>query len=276
MKKRKATGFSRGDLCAFVALFCLLVIIALVLYPVFAGQKTKSNRSTCASNEKQIGLAILGYAMDYDGHFPPAAQKTTGANNSANGVLSGWAVTHNAQGTAVIAPNAQGKTDAEKAFAFSPLGVYMKNAAVFHCPAAPKNSGPLSYMMNDLASGADIAQIRATAEVVLVCDGEDFGGSVGHAFDPSAPPAPAAFSPTGAVVLGATLQTAPTRHNGGANYLFADGRTEWLKPEQVFFPSRWKNSPFHKSPQTGEVFGFAPDGERRFAGKLYEATFHLR
>ena len=268
----KSAGFSLGELCAFVAFFCALVIIALFSYPIFARKTTKNPNGICLSNEKQMGLAFLAYALDNDEYLPPAAQPLPGTN----GILPGWAVTHNAQGGAVVAKNAQGKTDVEKAFASSPLIAYTKNGEIFHCPAAPKNSGLLSYMMNDLASGADTTKIPAPNRTILLCDGENFAGNVGHAYDASLAPAPAVYTQTGRVILGATLQKAPTRHNGGANYLLADGHAKWYKPTQVFFPPRFSDSVSHKDVKTGRIFGPAPAGDGRFAGKLYQARFHLR
>src|SRR5947209_4156936 len=54
----------------------LLVVIAIVeilaafLLPVFARVREKARQASCASNLKQIGLAMMLYTQDYDGVLP--------------------------------------------------------------------------------------------------------------------------------------------------------------------------------------------------------------
>ncbi len=54
----------------------LLVVIAIIsvlaglLFPVFARSREKARLSTCTSNLRQIGQAIVMYTTDYDDSFP--------------------------------------------------------------------------------------------------------------------------------------------------------------------------------------------------------------
>ena len=48
----------------------IIAILAAILFPVFAKAREKARQASCESNEKQIGLACLMYASDYDGCFP--------------------------------------------------------------------------------------------------------------------------------------------------------------------------------------------------------------
>jgi len=60
-------GFTLIELLVVIA---IIAILAAILFPVFAQAREKARAITCASNEKQIGLAILQYVEDYDEHFP--------------------------------------------------------------------------------------------------------------------------------------------------------------------------------------------------------------
>ena len=52
--------------------FFIIVILAAILFPVFAKAREKARQASCASNLKQISLQMLGYALDHDDKFPPA------------------------------------------------------------------------------------------------------------------------------------------------------------------------------------------------------------
>ena len=54
---------------------CLTVpIIAAILFPVFAMAREKARQSSCMSNEKQIGLALLQYSQDNDEVLPAGSE----------------------------------------------------------------------------------------------------------------------------------------------------------------------------------------------------------
>jgi prepilin-type N-terminal cleavage/methylation domain-containing protein/prepilin-type processing-associated H-X9-DG protein len=66
MSTRK--GFTLIELLVVIA---IIAILAAILFPVFAQAREKARQITCASNEMQMGLAILQYVQDYDEIFPP-------------------------------------------------------------------------------------------------------------------------------------------------------------------------------------------------------------
>lgn len=61
----------------------LLVVIAVVgvlvalLFPVYAQAREKARQSSCATQMRQMSMAVFLYLQDYDEHFPLAASATT-------------------------------------------------------------------------------------------------------------------------------------------------------------------------------------------------------
>jgi len=93
MKRNKA--FTLIELLVVIA---IIAILAAILFPVFAQAREKARQTSCMSNMKQQGLAVVQYVQDADEMFPM-------------GVDSDW---HNAWPTAVQP--------------------YIKSLAVFRCP----------------------------------------------------------------------------------------------------------------------------------------------
>lgn len=60
-------GFTLIELLVVIA---IIAILAAILFPVFARAQDKAKQAACASNEKQLGLAILMYVQDYDESMP--------------------------------------------------------------------------------------------------------------------------------------------------------------------------------------------------------------
>jgi len=65
----KRQGFTLIELLVVIA---IIAILAAILFPVFAQAREKARQISCASNMRQIGLAILMYQVDADETFPIA------------------------------------------------------------------------------------------------------------------------------------------------------------------------------------------------------------
>jgi len=76
-KTNKRSGFTLIELLVVIA---IIAILAAILFPVFAKVREKARQTSCSSNEKQIGLAIIQYIQDADETFPMGVQNSWYAN----------------------------------------------------------------------------------------------------------------------------------------------------------------------------------------------------
>jgi len=209
----RRTGFTLIELLVVIA---IIAILAAILFPVFARAREKARQSACLSNEKQIMLACLSYAQDYDEQLPYSAYSTGAAT---------W--TYNYSWRSAVLP-------------------YMKNAQILFCPSKKMTTSPFSatndgsaaesgYAMNtfysdnasdsglpDPPQGASLGAIDDASSCIFLTESDG-----GYAWGPSQ----TSWDPAVSYVPAAT--GAAGRHNGGANYAFVDGHTKWLKPNAL-------------------------------------------
>lgn len=144
MQARK--GFTLIELLVVIA---IIAILAAILFPVFAQARAKARQTTCLSNIKQITLATLMYADDYDGFDPFVVTVAPHPRCCMNSYYPSMMIN--------FWSSANGGDDTWGWFtdmraAFRP---YTKNDQLFHCPADSGNAWPSRQNLIDAGVNPD-------------------------------------------------------------------------------------------------------------------------
>ncbi|MEA3402929.1 MAG: DUF1559 domain-containing protein [Armatimonadota bacterium] len=202
-------GFTLIELLVVIA---IIAILAAILFPVFARAREKARQTSCLSNMKQIGLAVLMYTQDYDERLPLQYHNSGGEPAETlihPGGRSVWYV--------YIEP-------------------YLKNREILSCPSQMRDyfyvqgSGgslkvydpPLGYGWNYnfcYIQPVKLARIREPASVIMLVE-QDGNLPYGRWFNE-------------ADAGNKNFVWRYDRHNGGANYTLCDGHAKWVSGERV-------------------------------------------
>jgi len=130
MRNRK--GFTLIELLVVIA---IIAILAAILFPVFAQARAKARAASCLSNIKQLSLAEIMYAQDYD--YKTSCLNTTSWNTQC--ILYGGSSSTPAGTGLYWDPNdannpGDGMWGWYNAY-WAPGMPYIKNREMWHCPS---------------------------------------------------------------------------------------------------------------------------------------------
>ncbi len=203
----RRAGFTLIELLVVIA---IIAILAAILFPVFAQAREAARKTSCMNNCKQIALGTMQYVQDYDETFPkgwhgyPAAVywftviepyiKSSGVATPA-GIYK--------------CPSWVRTTGAQRAYGWN---IGWNNAS-------PAYGNGFGYYPLDGAPYRTLASIGRPADTIFCGDISEY---------------PSGGNQLYIVRVATDVRYTPARHQGGANYCFADGHAKWLKQDAAF------------------------------------------
>ncbi|MBI2297757.1 MAG: prepilin-type N-terminal cleavage/methylation domain-containing protein [Armatimonadetes bacterium] len=211
---RTAARWSGFTLIELLVVIAIITLLAGILFPVFARARAKALQTSCLSNHRQLGTAVMLYAEDWDGHLPSMWDNAPG-----NGQSGGW----------VWYGNFPNGNPGDFRPELGGLFPYTKNAQINVCPEDESEQGN-SYAMNALLGsyvgvlgfhvGMRVTRIVSPAATFLFI--EEAGGAQGTTDD-------------GYLIPPGNVPT--TRHFEGSGFSFCDGHAKWLRADSVLYPN---------------------------------------
>ncbi len=220
-------GFTLIELLVVIA---IIAILAAILFPVFAQAREKARQSACASNVRQIGIAFMAYAQDYDETLP--------LGNYPNPVTTdniGWQYQ--------IDPYIKANFPDQVGTAAG------KSLSIYVCPdfvSTSADSRPSSsYHTNRAYFGtletlvalqyripaATLAQVKSPAQDIFLVEGADPPGTGAQCTWTEGADDPATYATYGNRMKECINRylVGRQRHSAGSNYLLGDGHVKWFK-----------------------------------------------
>ena len=244
-------------LIELLVVIAIIAILAAILFPVFAQVREKARSIACLSNEKQIGLGVLQYQQDYDEKNPGGLNGYGGGSGYAGQIYPFVKSTQvfqcpddSARSTNAASLAINGNTSLT-----SPVCIAAGYGSI--CCKTVGDSLPISQYASpsktvlifettgsygyDPATEADQGNVAQQN-----CGGSPSGDGLGGAYDPNGFNGQPTAGTSGdgrlkyatgylngiTATLGAFVN-AKGRHQGGANYVMADGHAKYIMPYLV-------------------------------------------
>lgn len=164
-------------LIELLVVIAIIAILAAILFPVFAQAREKARSASCTSNVRQMGIAAVMYAQDYDETYPGMWQWSPLAILAHSPYLypPGWTL-----------------QQAEQACETCP---YVKNSQIFKCPSQQKQyagawasygyayptmwggASPIPNSAYSFPTGPALAAFTAPASTVMIMDSGIWAGT---------------------------------------------------------------------------------------------------
>ena len=259
MKHR--SGFTLIELLVVIA---IIAILAAILFPVFAQAREKARQTACLSNEKQIGNALMMYVQDYDETYPRSVFNADPRVNFWENGNYDKAITWDAVLNPYIKNGKAGPAIDASGFDNRGLG-----GKVFECPSDQGDKDPAFAKLGGMSYSTAGTWVYDSSEplshgIFTKVDSAGPDGLYNVVVSMPEVPAPAetlAFvehpyyqsatnSANNTHCYGPAMQHMyktdqwydwgamhdpkyKPLHNGGWNYIFADGHVKWQRPEKT-------------------------------------------
>lgn len=147
---QKRNGFTLIELLVVIA---IVAILAAMILPALARAREQARRASCASNLKQLGLALNMYAQDYNRLFPKKGLKTDASTPAEDLIL--LYPRYSSTGGLFVCPSSLGEKAADLASASLDANALSYSYALFYNLHTPKDrvlmvdqSGPVDGLWN--------------------------------------------------------------------------------------------------------------------------------
>ncbi|BDI30854.1 hypothetical protein CCAX7_29050 [Capsulimonas corticalis] len=211
----KRTGFTLIELLVVIA---IIAVLAAILFPAFAKVREKARQTSCLSNQKQLGLAVMQYNQDNDDHFP-----------GVQAYGQGWAgaIYPYVKSTGVyICPDDAGTTATKVSYGLN-INLTVTNwsqATTTSALAAPTKTVLLFEVSGNNADPSNLNEIASATGWGMDAGGDGYWHGVGY-YATGDLGQPSHNSNDGGNKSG--------RHTDGSNFLLSDGHVKWLRPANV-------------------------------------------
>jgi len=256
--RRHGSGFTLIELLVVIA---IIAILAAILFPVFAQAREKARQTQCLSNAKQLGLATMMYVQDYDETYPRLYLYNTPAPRAS------WA-TYSWQDA--IAPYVKnGSITVNWASADGNSPVTLPAGGIWLCPSQPDGNARNIYGGNDTIFTAEyygqsvekgplvdqpavsMAKLGRAADIVMISENNEINSydgigtprlsgdsywQCGTVYQCSGPNSSAQWDKDmqgTETDVWKWAQMPRYRHNGVANFTFADGHSKAITKGQL-------------------------------------------
>lgn len=240
--KRDKHGFTLIELLVVIA---IIAILAAILFPVFARAREKARQTTCLSNLKQMGLAVLMYTNDCDELLPLGFDE----------------------------PAFRASRD-QHGFWVGKIEPYTKNWQIFNCPSSELFTTIQAWNRYEYGCNSCVfAGLRGTGPSFFwdsqngVCRNMSGPLSLAEAQEPARVPiiTDNALFPTVGLWHFYCWSHANRIHSGGVVLLFLDGHSKWHKREMGL-------GAYTINPRDPAYNGRGRDGNELGCSNLWDST----
>ncbi len=212
-------GFTLIELLVVIA---IILILAAILFPVFARARENARRTSCLSNFKQIGMGIMQYTQDHDEKFPNNWDKTALQTDTSM------------PGYKFIVIDGSGSPSGRYPTWMDFIYPYAKSLQIFDCPSVPvanrdrpsygysgcfggRNKSSYDNRLSDTAP-ISLATVTRPAEVYVVFEFNSYYSYYAGPYDVG--------DKARHALAANNFLVAP--HLSGGSAAFADGHVKWM------------------------------------------------